>query len=241
MPSPTTALQLIEGALALTNSVGADQTLTAQEVTIGLSVFNDLLESLSLDGLSVPGEANQSFLTIADQKEYTIGPAMADWTAERPIAIMEPAYATIQNVTFPYANLTQQQYNLIGYKEQPGGGTDSPQFYMYVNSFPLGRVTLWPVPNAEFEITFSINYIFSSVSTAGATLTFAPGYANMFKYNLAVMLAPYFGKKMANYPEIVALAKKSLGDIKRANNTPAVLQFDPATLGVGYYNYYNWS
>jgi hypothetical protein len=34
------------------------------------------------------------------------------------------------------------------FKSQPGGGTDTLQYYLYVNDNPLGIITLWPVPDS---------------------------------------------------------------------------------------------
>lgn len=233
MPSPTTALDLIRGGLGLTNAVGTDQTLTATETSDCLAVFNDVLENWSTQSLAVYGQANQTFNTVATQATYTIGSG-GNWNTVRPVRIEGPAYATVSGVTFPIVPITQEQYNLIGYKTQPGGLTDENQFYLYVNEFPLGLITLWPVPNAVIAVTFSIDRILTAVSNAATAISFPPGYAKAFRYTLGVELAPLFGKHIEDYPEVLAIQKKSLADIKRANQTPVVLNYDPATLG----NYY---
>lgn len=230
MPSPTTALTLIEDALGLTNAVGTDQTLTADEVSDCLRVFNDVLEEAALYNLFPFGLANQTFNTVAAQATYTIGSG-GNWSTVRPVVIFEPAYATISGITFPYTSINQAQYNLISYKAQPGGGTDLNQYYLYVNEFPLGLVTLWPVPDAIIPITFSIGRILSAVSNAATTLTYPPGYAKAFKYKMGVELAPLFGKKVIrDYPDILAIHMETWGAVKRANAVPAVLQYDSAFL-----------
>lgn len=236
MPSPTTALTLIEDALGLTNSVGVDQTLTADEVSDCLRVFNDVLEDWSTQKLAVYGQANQSFNTVANQALYTIG-AGGNWNTVRPVRIQEPAYATISGVSFPYTPITQADYNLIGYKTQGGGGTDSPQFYLYVNEYPLGLVTLWPVPSAIFAITFSIDRTLTAVANAATSISFPPGYAKAFKYTMAVELSPLFGKKISNYPDVLAIQKETFGNIKRANQEPPLLQYDSALLSTPSYGY----
>lgn len=230
MPSPTTALTLIESALGLTNSVGVDQTLTADEVSDCLAVFNDILEEWSTEGLVVYGQADQTFNTIANQAVYTIGTG-GNWNTVRPVRINEPAYSTVQGMTFPYVNVNQQQYDLIGYKAQTGGGTDGGQCYLYVNEFPLGLVTLWPIPASIFPITFSIDRILAAVTNAATTISFPPGYAKGFKYELGCELPSVFGKKLKNYPEIAAKRDRVVGKLKRANSQPVVLGYDAALLG----------
>lgn len=230
MPSPSTALQLMTDALALTNAVGIDQTLTAQETTDGLRKFNDMLDSWSLDNLAVYGQANQSFNTVAGQATYTIGPA-GNWNTTRPVRINSPAYTTINGVTFPCVAIDQESYNLIAVKAQP---QPYAQVYLYVNAEPLGLVTLWPVPNAVYPMTFSIDRVLTQAATAATVLTFPPGYAHAFVTNLAVLLGPIFGKQMSKYPEVVSEAKLSLGRIKRANQTPIRSRYDPALRPDGY-------
>lgn len=227
MPSPTTVLQLSRDALDLTNAVGVDQTLTADEVSLCLRVFNDLVEDWSTQSMAVFGLASQTFNTAVAQAVYTIGTG-GNWNTARPERINDPAYATINSVTFPYASMTQGQYDLIAYKAQTGGGTDLVQRYLYVNEFPLGLVTLWPVPNAIFPITFSIDRVLTQVSSAAASVSFPQGYAKAFLYCLGCELAPRFGKKMADYPEVMAIRDATFGNIKRANTRKRVMSYDPA-------------
>ncbi len=231
-----TALQLIRDALALTNAVGADQTLTADETADGLRALNDLIEDWSTQNLAVYGLADQAFNTVANQATYTVGVG-GNWATNRPVRINDPAYATVQSVTFPYNSITQRDYDLISYKSQPGGGTDLNQVYLYVNEYPLGLVTLWPVPDSIFPITFSVDLIIDSVPTAATVLEFPPGYMKGFKYALAVELAPIFGKRMVNYPDVQSIANKTLGNIKRANMKPSLLQFDSSLLLSPYSGY----
>ncbi len=229
MPSPTTALTLIEDALGLTNAVGQDQTLTNDEVSDCLRVFNDVLENWSTQELAVYGQANQTFNTVANQATYTIGTG-GNWNTVRPVRISDPAYAAVSSVTFPYFAIDQEEYNLISYKTQAGGGTDDPQYYLYVNEYPLGLITLWPVPNAIIPITWSIDRVLTAVTNAATSISFPPGYAKAFKYTMGVELAPVFGKKIANYPDVVDIQKKTFGDIKRANQVPKALQYDSSLL-----------
>lgn len=229
MPSPTTALTLIEDALGLTNAVGADQTLTADEVSDCLRVFNDVLEDWSTQQLAVYGQADQTFNTVANQASYTIGTG-GNWATTRPVRIHEPAYATVSGVTFPYVSVNQQQYDMIALKTQAGGGTDDAQVYLYVNSYPLGSVTLWPVPNAVIPITFAIDRVLAQVTNAATSISFPPGYAKAFKYTMGVELAPLFGKKITQYPDVLAIQKQTFANIKRANQKPVLLGYDVALL-----------
>lgn len=230
MPSPTTALQLIEDALGLTNAVGTDQTLTADETSDCLRSLNDLIEDLSTQNLAVYGQANQTFNTVVGQAVYTIGTG-GNWNTTRPVRIVDPGYSVINGVTFPCTSMTQQEYNLIAVKGQT---QEFPDRYLYVNDDPLGLVTLWPVPSAITPVTLSIDRVLTQAATAATSLTFPLGYARMFVYNLGVALAPVFGKKITEYPDVQKLANDTLANIKRANKKKRLMTYDVALLNNGY-------
>jgi hypothetical protein len=232
MPSPTTALEIIRGALNLTNAVGTDQTLTAAETSDSLSIFNDLLEIFNTRKLAVYGAVNQTFNTVAAQATYTIGTG-GNWNAMRPVRIDDPAYAVVNGASFPVYSMTQAEYNLITVKTQQ---QEFPYRYLFVNSFPLGNITLWPVPSGVVPITFSIDTQLTAITSAGATISYPPGYAMAFRYKLAIMLAPLFGKKIRDYPDIVAIANESFADICRVNKTLTLSQY-PYGLNRGNPNY----
>jgi len=229
LPSPTTAQEIIEDALGLVNAVGVDQTLTADEVSDSLRAFNDLLEIFSTRNLAVYGQANQTFNTVASQAVYTIGTG-GNWNTTRPERINDPAYSTVNGITYPCTSMTQGEYNLIAYKAQP---QEFPNRYLYVNEYPLGLVTLWPVPSAVTPVTFSIDRVLTAITSGGASLSFPPGYAMVFKYQLAIMLGPQFGVRLAKFPEVVATAQSSFADIGRANKKLRVMTYDPALGGNG--------
>lgn len=229
MPSPTTALTLIRGALGLVNAVGVDQTLTASETDDGLSAFNDLLEIFSTRNLAVYGTANQTFNTISGQAVYTIGVG-GNWSAARPERI-SGGYSVVNDVSFPITSMTQEEYNAIAFKGQT---QTFPFRYLYVNDYPLGLVTLYPTPSAVTPITWTMDRVLSAVSSAGTTLSFPPGYAMVFKYKLAVMLAPMFGKKIRDYPDVVQIANESFADISRANKKRRLMSFDAFTTPPGF-------
>ena len=232
------AMELLRGALGLTNAVGVDQTLSADEITDSLRVLNDLIEDWSTQGLAVYGQANQTFSTVAAQATYTIGIG-GNWATTRPVRINTPGYSTIQGVTFPCVEITRAEYDTITNKAQPRA---YPDYYLYVNEYPLGLVTLWPVPDAVTPITFSIDRVITAVPTAATALSFPPGYTKAFKYALGVELAPMFGKSITSYPDVAAIAAITLGNIKRANTSQKkrVMMSDPAYSDSWHYGGGDW-
>lgn len=224
MPSPSTALTIIEDALGLSNAVGMDQTLSADEATDCLRKFNDLIESWSTQRLAVYGQAPQTFVTVASQAAYTIGPG-GDWNTVRPERISGPGYTTITGISYPCVALGPEDYASITAKTLEGA---FPNYYSYMNEHPLGIVTLWPVPNAVLSITLAIDRVLTQAATAATIVSFPPGYVDAFVNVLAVRLAPIFGKQAA--PHVMEAARESFGAIKRANKQPRLLSYGDAAL-----------
>lgn len=227
MPSPTTAGALIRQALALTNAVGVDQTLTADELSDCLSVLNDIYEDLSNQNLAVLSTPNQTFSTVAGQAVYTIGTG-GNWNTVRPVRINDPAYCTYQGVDFPVRSWSQEEYNLVGLKTQQ---QPIVQRYLFVNDFPLSYVTLWPVPSGVVSITLSIDNVLVNIASAATAISFPPGYAKLYKYKLGVELAPLFGKVASD--DVKKIAVETLANIKRVNKSTPVARFDGALVQSG--------
>lgn len=227
MPSPTNAGEIIRKALGLTNSVGVDQTLTASETADCLSMMNDFIEDLNTQDLAVWGTSNQTFNTVAGQAVYTIGSG-GNWNTVRPVRINEPSYCTYGGVDFPIYQWDQTTYNLVGLKTQQ---QPIVQRFLFVNDYPLSYITLWPVPALVIPITLSIDNILTQITSSATSISYPPGYARMFLYNMAVELAPLFGKVAG--PDIKQIAVSSLADLKRVNKKTPVSRFDGALVQSG--------
>jgi len=230
MPTGITAAQLFVDALSLTNSIGADQTLTADEAALCLRKLNDIVENWNLQDLAVYAQSPQTFSTVAGQARYTIGPA-GDWNTVRPVRIGTPIYTYVaagaNTLSMPATLIAKSQYDIIPLKSQQ---QVYPNYYVYENVFPLGVVTLWPTPSQVISVVLEIDTEITAVASAGTTLSFPPGYCHAFTYALGALLAPVFGKKLSEYADVIAEAKRSLGDIKRANMKPVRSQIDAAHL-----------
>src|SRR6476659_2425719 len=192
MPSPSSAYDLIRGAMRLINALAPGETPTATEAQDGLAVLNDLLETMSTESLSVWGQANQPFATVAGQAVYTIGPG-GNWDTARPIDITD-AFCSLNGIDYPVKPWSQEDYNSIVLKTQQQGIVER---LLYVAEHPLGLVTLYPVPSDVMPITLTMNRILTSVPTTATMLVYPPGYLLYMKHAMAVMLAPDYGREVA--------------------------------------------
>lgn len=221
MPSGIVVSDLIRSSMRLIGAIATGETPTADEVTDGLLVLNDMLENWSTETLSVWGSSNQTFNTVANQSVYTIGPT-GNWVTSRPQGI-DDAYCNFSGVDFPVKVISQEQYNDINLKtmKQP-----IVERLLYVNEFPLGVVTLWPVPTQAMPLTLTMNRILSFPVAATDVLTGPPGFMKALRYCLAVEFAPEFGVEASN--TVIQVAADAKGDYKRANLPLLVAGYDDA-------------
>jgi len=224
MPSPTTAGQLITGALRLSGVVGKTETPDADDFAEGLQGFNDLLEILSTENMAVYGSALETFPTVAGQSVYTIGPA-GNWNTTRPVNLNWP-YCTFNGVDFPIEMINQGEYNDIALKTQQQPIVEK---LLFINDFPLGRITLWPVPSGIISIFLNTDRVLTNVTDTTTAVNAPPGYALMYRYMLAVLLCGSYGVPCPG--EISSIAASARANVKRANRVQRVAQYDPALVG----------
>ena len=222
MPSGIVVSELIKSSLRLVGAIASGETPTAEEANDSLMVLNDLLENWSTESLSVWGSSNQTFNLVAGQTQYTIGPG-GNFNTIRPLAI-DAAYCSFSGVDFPVEIIDQQAYNQISIKtmQQP-----IVEQLLYVNEFPLGVITLWPVPRQVVPLTLTQRRLLTFPVALADALVGPPGFVKAIRYCLAVELAPEFGMEAS--PTVATIAVDAKGDFKRANiDNNATARYDDA-------------
>jgi hypothetical protein len=228
MPASQSAYEVIAGAMRLLGAIATGETPTAQEANDGLNTLNDLLESWSLESLSVYGTDNQTFQGIANQGLYTIGPGGNFDTTPvgRPVRI-SGGYCTFNGVDFGFEMIGEDEYNRISLKTQ---AQSYPMKGLYINSSPLGILKFWPVPTLVLPVVLNIDRILTQVPTLPTVIGFPPGYFVAIKYALSIMLAPDYG--ILPSAAIMQVAGVTKANLKRANKKKREAMFDPAlTIG----------
>lgn len=94
----SSANDIITGAFLNINSYSPGESLSANDVTVGLNLLNDLLDSLSNDENYVYTQTENVFTWVAGKFQYTIG----NYTAQSPFSgTLSNASPTITGVTVP--------------------------------------------------------------------------------------------------------------------------------------------
>jgi hypothetical protein len=221
MPSPTTAYDLIKGAMRKVGITAAGDTPTPDEANDALSDLNDLIESMNLDNLAVWGSASTAFTTVAGQATRTIGPT-GQFVGDRPVRVTN-AYCTFGGVDYPIEIIGQEEYDNIILKTQQ---SQIIERMAYVNDNPNGLLYMWPVPQSAIPIVIGIDRLITTVASTATVMTFPPGYLKYMMFELGIALAPEYG--VSPMPDVVKYASTTRAALKRANKLKRKAYFDPA-------------
>jgi len=227
-----TALDLIKQSLQTLNVASVGDSLGNDEAQDCLTVLNMLIDSWSTQGLALYCNTDSTYAVTSGQASYTLG-AGADWDGTRPTELTS-AFIRSNSTDYPMQALTAEEYAGIGTKTSTA---DIPETYYYNPTWPNGTVTLWPVPSANSVAGLSHRTQIATVTSLQTDIDMPPGYLMAFRYGLAAVLAPTYGKAADHDAARVALA-----NVKRVNVQPLISQgVDPYMMGHRHqpYNIYN--
>lgn len=237
----TQALDIITDALQRLGVYDPSQPLNSEDVALGLSVLNDLLDSLSTENLICYANLEQSFALTVGVAQYQIGGGSGPASGlVRPLDIPPgrgSAYIQDANQNnFPVDIVTQDQWNMIGLRTIT---SNIPDTIFYDPQYPVGIINVFPIPNISYTLVFDCKLLLADLANMNSSVVLPPGYNRFLKTNLAVELHPYYSDQQLN-PLILAAAMESKGNIKRSNLKEVVADYDPEIVsrGTPTYNIY---
>lgn len=219
-----TGRELITGALRLIGAIASGETASADEATDALSALNGMLDSWSLEKLILYARTEEVFTLVGAQQTYTIG-STGDFNTTRPLSI-EEARIRVSNVDYPVEIIGLEKWSAIANKTL----TSTYPIMLYPEfTNPLATLKFWPIPDAANSVVLWSWKTLTQIATLNTTIALPPGYERALRYNLAIELAPEYGKSVS--AEVASSALESKSNIKRINFKPAMLFVDSALLG----------
>jgi hypothetical protein len=220
-----TVRDVVKRSMRLLGAIAAGEAPSADEQADALSALTTMLDSWSLEGLIVYAKAREEFTLTASQSSYTFGTS-GNFNSARPIRI---EIATVKQVgssiEIPIEIVTLAEWAGISDKTVT---SNFPRRIYPEGTYPLETVNVWPVPSEGASLVLHSWKPLSTLASVDTTITFPPGYQRAIEYNLAVELAPEFGKSIS--PEILNTAIESKDNLKVINTKPEYLSCDPAVL-----------
>lgn len=206
--------ELINGSLRLIGMLAEGEEPSADTMQDAIMAMNQMIQSWSIERLSVFSTQDQVFTWPAYTATRSIGPT-GDFVGNRPVEIDDATYFKdpASGLSFGVKLINQQQYDGIAFKTVT---STYPQVIWINNTFPDMEMTVYPVPIKALEWhIISVDQL-TEVDTVADDIYFPPGYLRAFRYNLAMELAPEFGVEPS--PQVQRIAMASKRALKRINN-----------------------
>lgn len=212
MPNPT-AQDIITGALIDIGELGQGEIPSDDDLAYGLVRLNGLVQTWSVERLSLFCVFTQIFALIANQQDYTFGPSAADFTSiGRPVLIQTAAIIPLATLRFPMNILTAKQWAMIPEKGLVGVlPTD-----LYDDAqYPNRGIHVAPIPSGATQLELYYWAALTQFATLDQELEMPPGYLDALKYTLMLHLSPAYNKPID--PAILALAQSKKAAIQTIN------------------------
>lgn len=213
-----TAQTLIKAALRSIGAISTGETPTADELEDGLEALQFMLRNWSARGVRIYFTTTES-ITLTGATSYTWGSGGTIATA-RPVQI-HGAY-TSENIVEVIDEAKYRRLVLAGY-------TGPVEYLWYQPQYPLAYLYPWPLDSATLYVHSSKELTEPTAITS--TIAFPTVYDDAIKWNLAVRLAPEYGKEPSN--TVMSLAASTLQAMETLNFTVPAIQTPIAGLGEG--------
>ena len=206
--------KIINSAMRKIEAVASGETITPDEEGDALEALQVMLRSWAVEKINVFVSVHETFTLVAGTSEYTWGVGGTINTL-RPNEILFASIADADLRTYQIELIPQGKYRNISKKTLTGR-----PYYLYANyAFPYIQIYLYPVPTAAETLLLDSVKPFteaSSFDSVDDTLQMPTNYEEPIIYNLAVRLAPEFGKSVPK--EVAAIAISSYDRIMRRNS-----------------------
>jgi len=235
-----TANDLIASALRLIGVLASGESPSQAESADALLILQQMLDSWIAERMMIFTLTITEFPLIAGQQTYTLGSG-GNFNMARPARIERMGIVSFNNVAqpleLPLEMLTDQGWAAIPVKLIT---SSLPQMVYDDGAFPLRNLSFWCIPNVPVSVRIYAWQALSQFPDNFTDVTFPPAYLKAIRYNLAVDLAPEFGRQVP--PEVGAQAVASKAVIKSINAPIVETHVDEAISGTmgGSKRIYNW-
>ena len=237
-----TANDLIERTLKTIGVLASGETPSAGDAADAFVILNGMVDSWGTQRLTVYTTARTAFDLTASTQDYTIGTG-GTFNIARPVWIVAASIipdkdaSSAQKIELPITSaLNTTEWQQVAIK---GTTSTYPLEFYYDKAWTAGLATIsvWAVPStSSSQLALYTPTALVQFADRTTDYTFPPGYEEALRYQLAMRLAPEFGRSISQ--EVHALAQDTFGNIKRANGSMETLGIDAALSAKG--GRYDW-
>lgn len=204
---------IISAAMRKIGAIASGEDYSPDEQKDGLEALQSMLRNWSTEKISMFASVDETFVLTPPTYLYTWGVGGTINTA-RPNQILSATIDDSSGVTHPVDVIGEGRYNQISVKATVG----RPYALFPKYEFPYVQIILYPVPDTADTLNlFSMKPFTetSSFSSWDDEIQMPVTYEEPVIYNLAVRLAPEFGKTLA--PSVVAIARSGYERVMNLN------------------------
>ena len=226
-----TAHDIIKDAFDIINILDPASELSAEDAQVGLRALNGIVESWNNQRLMLYSVNNVIGILTAGKIPHTIGIG-GDINIDRPLRI-ENAFLRIPGITNPVDyQLIQDDNNRYQEYTVKYTQVSYPTNFYYEPTYPLASIYLYPIQGHDLEIHMSVWSQLTKFTTLTSEETLPIGYDMALKYQLAVDLAPRYGKiNVVHGHPVYDRCAQLLKSIKTVNQPKFVSTIDISLLG----------
>ncbi len=245
-----TIKDIISGSLRLLGVIASGETASAAELADGASALQSILESWSNQGLLIPSVTTDVFPLTAGQPTYTIGinddASTGDFATYRPMIIEHAKYSQITTTTIStpdpvdpilnppiitYTYAANAEYPITICNDQEWASISDktlsssvPTKLYFEETYPFPKIHLWPVPTGAVGLVLYSQKQITRFSTTLDVVKFPPGWSRALRYNLALEIAPEYGKEVGI--TVATIAGESKAELMRKNTRELLMGSD---------------
>lgn len=228
----TSVGDILRSAMRKVGILAAGEPIPDEDANDGLEVFEQMIDAWSNETLLIPVVGVVTFGVLADQPEYTIGryPTAAPYPTNhietaRPERIISAFIRDGSGTDYPQEQIVVDTYSRISRKTN----ASRPSRFYLRKGWPLNTILFESTPYADETLHLEVVQPLSDilpVASLTETINLPPGYKRTIINNLALELAPEWGKDI---PQMVAIAAtEGKRWLKRNNYRSLVLGCDRA-------------
>lgn len=223
-----TAADLISSALRLVGVLAAGEQVQADDATTALMVFQQMVDAWNADRLAIFTTRTDDFPFVLNKQAYTLGSG-GDFNMPRPARIDGMSSILLSDPSNP-VEVPMDMYMVDQWQTQVPVKVVNGNFPLIcydTGDFPLRTLNFWPIPTQQPTSCRIYSWqALSAPASLATTIAFPPGYAEAFRYNLAIRLQPEFDASRPVSPEVKDRAILSLATIKTMNAPDLLLRSD---------------
>lgn len=206
-----TALTLLSSSLRAIGALAKGETLPAEDADDALHALQFMLQNWTATGTRIWFITTEDLTYSANPSTIGIG---ATLNVARPESILK-------------AYLGSSELGIVDYAKWLRLVASAGEGYLYYSpEYPYGKIYI----NGAGALKLSSLKPLTDPTAITSTVTFPPEYNEAIKWNLAVRLAPDYGKQTSDV--IVALALSTLRAIENKNFNDRITQAQPEVIKI---------